>query len=335
MRKREYFMNFGMDEDIVEDVKTKLSYIRSYGTFIGEKNNKIYFEKYKVKNEKGRIVISHGFTECIEKYKELIYYFTREGYSTFIMEHRGHGRSGCLGYKDKTQINIEDFNYYIKDFKLFIDKEVLRTNKKKLILFSHSMGGAIGAMFLEKYPKYFEKAILSSPMLQIAIGKVPGFLARAIAKTALILGKANDFILGNIPYDSTYDFFLASTSNESRYSYYYREIVGNNKLQRGGGSYKWLYESLKALKYILKKENISNIEAEVLVFEAGKDDLIGTDGIRKFVKRCDKGKLIKFKNSKHEIYLENNYILERYLDIIFEFLDKNLNAIYINNIPLT
>ena len=33
-------------------------------------------------------------------------------------------------------------------------------------------------------------------------------------------------------------------------------------------------------------------------------------------------KLIKFNNAKHEIYLENNDILEKYLDIIFQFLEK-------------
>lgn len=319
MKKREYILNFGMDEDVVEDVKRKLSYIKSYGNFIGAENNKIYFEKYKVKNEKGRIVISHGFTECIEKYHELIYYFTREGYSTFIMEHRGHGRSGCLG-KNKTQMNVEDFNYYVNDMKLFIDKEVLKNKNENLFLFSHSMGGAIGIMFLEKYPKYFKKAILSSPMLEIAVGKVPGFLARTLAKFELLIGNEDKFILGNMPYDSTYNFFLASTSNESRYTYYYREILGNSKLQRGGGSYKWLYESLKAIKNILKRKNINKINAEVILFQSGRDDLVGKRGISKFIKRCNKSKLVKFNNAKHEIYLENNDILEIYLDIIFEFL---------------
>lgn len=319
MIKREYIINFGMDEDVVLDVKKKLSYIKSYGSFRGEKNNKIYFEKYKVKNEKGRIVISHGFTECIEKYHELIYYFTNEGYSTFIMEHRGHGRSGCLG-KNNTQISVEDFNYYVNDLKSFIDKEVVKNNNENLYLFSHSMGGTIAVMFLEKYPEYFSKVILSSPMLNIAVGKVPGFLARALAKFKIVIDKGEEFILGNMPYDSTYNFFLASTSNESRYTYYYREIVSNIRLQRGGGSYRWLYEALKSIKYILKRKNIRKIKAKVILFESGKDDLVGEKGIRNFMKKCDKGSLIRFNNAKHEIYLENNDILEKYLDIIFEFL---------------
>lgn len=324
MSNKKYFMNFGMDEDIVEDVRKKLIYIKTCGNFTGEKGNKIYFEKYKVKNERGRIVISHGFTECIEKYMEIIYYFTREGYSVFIMEHRGHGRSGNLGANDKSQINVEKFDYYIKDLKCFIDNEVKIRKNKSLFLFAHSMGGTIGTMFIEKYPQYFSKVILSSPMLQIAIGKVPGVIARFVARLALIFGKGDDFILGNVPYDGTYDFFLASTSNESRYNYYYREIVGNNKIQRGGGSFRWLYESLNAIKYALKKGNIGRIKSKVLLFQAGNDGLVGYGGIKKFAKRCKTCKLIKFKNAKHELYLENNDILEEYLDSIFEFLENNI-----------
>lgn len=322
MSIRYYFNNFGMDEDIVENVKSELNNIKSYGTFIGEKNNSIYYEFYKVKNEKKSIVISHGFTECIEKYIEIIYYFIKENYSVFIMEHRGHGRSGALGVVDKTQINVEDFNYYIKDFKDFIDNIVLKVCSNELILFSHSMGGAIGLMFLEKYPNYFNKAIISSPLLSLGVTKIPNFIVRAMARYQIFIGKGGNFILGNMPYESTYNFTIASTSNESRYSYYYHEILNNNTIQRGGGSYRWLYECLSGVKYILKNKNIQRIKARLLVFQSGRDDLVGKSGIKKFIKKCDKAKLIKFDEAKHEIYLENNNILEEYLNTIFSFINK-------------
>lgn len=318
MSNREYFMDFGMDEEIIENVKRKLRYIKESGSFTGEGKNKIYYEKYKVKNEKGRVVISHGFSECIEKYLEVIYYFTREGYSIFIMEHRGHGRSGCLG-STKTQVHIEDFNYYINDLKKFIDKVVIK--KENLFLFAHSMGGTIGTMFIEKYPEYFEKVILTSPMFKIAIGGIPNSLALLFAKLAIIAGKENEFIVGNTPYESTYDFLSAATLNESRYNYYYKEVASNIRIQRGGGSYRWLYESLKAIKYILNKNNIKNINVPILLFQGGKDELVGVEGGEKFENRCISCKLIRFEKANHDIYSENNDILEVYLNTIFEFLE--------------
>jgi lysophospholipase len=315
--KREYFYNFGMDEDIVENVKSHLKYIREKGHFKGENNLKIYYEKFKVKNEIGKIIISHGFTECIEKYTEIIYYFIKEGYSVFIMEHRGHGRSGNLGKRHETQVNVEDFNYYVDDLKKFIDNVVKKSNN--IYLYSHSMGGAIGAMFLEKYPNYFKKAILSSPMLEISIGRIPNFLARIISKVVILLGKGDEFIFGNMPFESTYDFLFSHTSNENRYRSYYQEVICNSNIQRGGGSFVWLYESLKAIKDIFKKENISKINIPVLIFQAGKDSLVGKKGENKFSKKCKSCELVRFENGKHELYLENDDILIPYIEKIFDF----------------
>lgn len=322
MKKRMYFLNFGMDEDIVEKVKKYLKSIRKTGYFRGEKNKKIYYEKYIVNNCKGSIVILHGFSECIEKYTELIYYFTKEKYNVFIMEHRGHGRSGRLSKFDKTQIIVEDFEFYVKDVKTFIDKIIYKKYNENLYLFTHSMGGAIGTMFIEKYPNYFDKAILSSPMFNIAIGNIPIFLAKIIVKIALLIGKGDNFIFGNTPYESIYDFNIASTSNEWRYSYCHKEILNNEELQRGGGSFKWLYESLLAITYIFKKENIKNIKIPVLIFEAGKDELVGKNISKKFKKKCKSCRVITFKKAQHEIYSENNDILERYVDCIFDFLKE-------------
>ena len=322
MSKKEFFVNFGMDEDIVDKVKKYINSIKKSGYFKGKNNQKIYYEKYIIENEKGRIVILHGFTECIVKYLELIYYFTKEKYSVFIMEHRGHGRSGCLSVFDKTQVTVEDFNFYVEDIKKFIDKIVSKNNNKNMYLFAHSMGGAIGTMFLEKYPRYFDKAILSSPMFNIAIGHIPIFLAKIMAKIAIIFGNGEKFIFGNMPYESTYDFTIASTSNESRYSFYYREILSHSELQRGGGSFKWFYESLRGISYILKKKNIKNIKIPVLILESGKDELVGNNISKKFLKRCKHCKVIIFKEAKHELYLENNDILEEYIESIFKFLEN-------------
>ena len=58
-----------------------------------EHGKKIYVRCYQAKKAKGILLISHGFTETSEKYKELIYYFLRGGYHVYIPEHCGHGHS--------------------------------------------------------------------------------------------------------------------------------------------------------------------------------------------------------------------------------------------------
>ena len=89
-------------------IENKLSDYMNKGYFYGEKSIKVYYEYYKNNKSNKVIVISHGFCECIEKYKELIKSFFYKGYSVYILEHRGHGRSGCLSTVDKTQVSVGD-----------------------------------------------------------------------------------------------------------------------------------------------------------------------------------------------------------------------------------
>ena len=58
-----------------------------------ETGRKIHCVYYRADNARGIVIISHGFTETAEKYKENIYYFLQQNYSVYIPEHCGHGRS--------------------------------------------------------------------------------------------------------------------------------------------------------------------------------------------------------------------------------------------------
>ena len=158
-------------------------------------------------------------------YNEIIYYFLKNGYSVFALEHRGHGRSGYLG-KDTSQIYVKDYNYYILDLKKFIDEIVVPdSGDKDLFLFAHSMGGGIAAKFLQDYPQYFDAAVLTGPMMDVNTGSFPKFIARPITWVMTNLGLGYSYAAGEEPYTDEYDFQGASTSSEARYSYTYNNIV--------------------------------------------------------------------------------------------------------------
>ena len=86
----------------------------------------------------------------------MIYYFLQAGYSVFIAEHRGHGRSERrLSNMDK--VYVESFAQYVRDLRIFVNK-IVKRHQNEMILFAHSMGGAIGALYLQRYPGVFQKA---------------------------------------------------------------------------------------------------------------------------------------------------------------------------------
>ena len=82
---------------MVNEVEPYLNKLIDQGSFKGIEDKDIYYENYILDKNKGNIVISHGYTESLDKYHEIIYYFLRAGFNVFGIEHRGHGRSENLG----------------------------------------------------------------------------------------------------------------------------------------------------------------------------------------------------------------------------------------------
>lgn len=317
-----YFFDFGCCLENIKIVEDRLNRMRKSGYFKGKNNLDIYYETYIVEGEKGRIVISHGFCECLEKYKEIIYYFIEEGYSVFGLEHRGHGRSGYLGKKYKSQVNVEKFEYYIDDLKIFLDK-IVKEDGKTLYLYAHSMGGAIGTLFLESYPQYFKKAILNSPMMKINTGRYSNFMAELIAKFYIAIGKGDEYIFGQKDFNGKYNLESSGTSDNCRYKNHLSYLKEHEECQRGGGSFRWINEGIKATRKLLKEDNIKKINIPILIFQAGKDTFVVNEAHNKFRALANNCNIVHIDEGKHELYFEKDSILHSYLDRVFNFYNQS------------
>lgn len=228
-----------------------------------------------------------------------------------------------IGVKEKTQVNVNNFNDYITDLKIFMDKVVLPESKyKKVFLFGHSMGGGISAKFLEEYPNYFNAAILSSPMLEINTGSVNKTMAKLIAKIMVYSNNKNKFVMGQGPYTCKYDTESAGTSSLARYDYFYNIEKDYPSLPRGGASYNWLLQAFKFSKSAIK--NAYKATAPILLFQAENDTFVNSGGQNKFAEFAKNCTLIKIKNARHELYREKDEILFPYLEKVLDFYNKNL-----------
>lgn len=321
------FEDIYVTEDKYEDElqSTVVSYIEQYketGYITGRKGMQLYYQKFTLEDARGTIVISHGLGENLERYQEMIYYYLNMGYSVYGMEHRGHSRSGRLGIDD-TMVSIDSFDNYYKDLKTFMDQVVVpEAGNENLYLFAHSMGGGIGARFLQEYPGYFKAAVLSAPMLEIQSGNIPSFFAKLIAHGASITPWKNKYVIGKKPWDDTYDFENANTNSEVRYRMGWRVMVENPELRMGGVSYQWLSESYNAALVASSIVKASKVEIPVLLFQAGKDTLVGDDGQNKFARYAKNCKKVRYAAAKHTLYLAEDEVLHDYYKKIFAFLEE-------------
>lgn len=284
-------------------------------------NGCLYYESYRPSNATGAIVISHGFCESAEKYKEVIYYFTKAGYQVYLAEHRGHARS--LRETDHpNMVHIHRFADYVEDLHTFITQIVIPASRGlPLYLYAHSMGGAVGTLYLETYPDIFRKAVLTAPMLGILLGSVPEPCVRALGRIMVSLHRANTYPPGQRPFQPGERFENSCCTNYERFQYYQAKKEVEPLFQNSGSSYGWIYHSLNACHLITQKKNCAKITAPVLVFRSTCDTLVKASSIRRFVKNTPGARLIDIDESRHEIYSSSCVVLENYYREIFSFLD--------------
>ena len=310
------------DEVMINTVEPLLQRYRTKGFLTIVRGMRLHYEYYLCADPVGAIVISHGFTESAEKYRELTYYFLQAGYSVFALDHRGHGRSH-REVEDTSLTHIGKFQDYVSDLDLFVQK-IVRPNavNQPLFLFCHSMGGAIGGMYLSRFPVTFRRAVLNAPMIALRPANFPPALARGLARIICLTGNAKKRVMGFGPFDEEESFEKSCDTSFPRFEYYRQKRLHYRHLRNTAPTYNWLLQSMGVTKILLNKNNCARVQAPVLLFQAEKETLVLPKPQEQYIARIPHGELVVVAEAKHEIFMAENHILQPYLDRILSFFAK-------------
>ena len=305
---------------------------------------------------KAVIVMVHGFCEFFGKFHETAYNFWENGYTVYFIEQRGHGKSGDPEAPDV--VDVEDFSEYVEDLKCFLDKVVIPEtpniriradihkdrltakdskdtdsdagngsaagSKQNLLLYAHSMGGCISALFLEQYPEYFCAAVLSSPMLKMSFGDTPLWQVKVLVLASKVSGWKKELMPGMNRFDPDKpDFEGSGTSCPARFEYQFKmrkDPATEGMYTMNAGTWNWGRAALKATQDVI--EHLDQITIPVLLCQAGKDIYVDNEGQNEFNRKVKHVRLVRFPESKHEIYASDPESLERYYKELFRFFKK-------------
>lgn len=270
----------------------------------------------------GTIVMIHGFCEFFGKYHELFYRFYQEGYSVYFIELRGHGLSGNTREFADHRITVGSFDEYVSDVHTLMEKCVfVQCPKGPKFLFSHSMGGAVSALYMEKYPEDFAGAVLSAPMMEIAYG-----MPDAAVGLAKVFSDATENDDEYAPtqgcWTGRYGFETSNSTCRERYDYQFKIRLEHEAYQTWGGTWAWAKAARKASKQAI--HHADKIQTPILMFQAETDAMVTPEGQDAFCQRCPNTTLLKVKGVKHEIFSSPDDILEKYLEDIFVFYRAHL-----------
>jgi lysophospholipase len=276
-----------------------------YRTFFNPKNSK-------------NIVILTGYAEDPFKYTEMIYDFSRKGYNVFIMSHRGMGESGRF-LPNRQIIHIDDPKKYYEDANFFL-KNIVQPKIKgnDLFLFTHSTGGLIGAHLLAEHPSAFKSAVLSSPLFGF---NTQGY-SEAVIKARGFFAAKNEYAPGYRDWNPHQAKFSGQTAIGSlaRWESVIDIYRKHPDLVSGGPSTKWLETMINESAPEKTKPLAAKIQTPILILQAGDDNYVSTQRQDEFVKLCSSCQKQTFPTSRHEIYLERDFIRDEALENIFSFL---------------
>ena len=278
------------------------------GEFKGKDGVTIRYAALRQAKVERAILIVNGRVESYLKYQELAWDLWRQGYSLYLIDHRGQGMSDRM-LNDPQKGYVDHFDDYVVDLKQFHDQIIMADQPAKLFLLAHSMGGAISARYLERWPDDIKAAVLSSPMLGINLGGLPKWLAKGLAST---IGTVGGW-LGEPPYGpgqgAYQDHGFADnglTHSQSRYQAFRQLYEQHPQIKLGGATAHWIYQGITGADAVIA--DAGAIKTPLLVLQAGNDSVVDNTAQDRFctIAKCEGGKPLRIEGAWHELFIESD-----------------------------
>lgn len=304
--------------DKICQVEQQLSQCGTSGYFLSPDNKKLFYEYFLCENAKANIVIVHGLSEFTKKFYEVTYYFLSMGYNVFMFDQRCHGLSQRLT-PDRDVLHVDSYQDYVNDLEKFIDEIVLQVQNKPIYIYSHSMGGAVTVLFLEKH-KNVKKAILSAPLFEPIIGVVSPPIARAgVGMASFFVNKKNKFPLSK-DFNPEVKYNPKADASFARWTRHINLRKNNEMYQTTPMSWGWVNTTLKLRLHITSRVS-KRITAPVLLISAKNDTVVDCVSHSEFAQNCKNCKIEFIENCGHAILSGDERILREHLTSVFKFLD--------------
>jgi lysophospholipase len=249
-----------------------------------ESGHPIHVLRYRAFRPRGVVVISHGFTENAEKYKEIVYYFIKEHFHVYLPEHCGHGKSYRL-VEDPSLVYVDSYHRYVEDLLFVARKAKAEACGLPLVLYSHSMGGGIA----ERGTQY-------------VVGQKPYQGIESFKQSSSLSRPRFLYYQQKREKEPLYHLNAASYGWLHAAAHLYRDLM------RSG------WKRIEAPVLLFQAENdhlVSNRAQERMIRKMAE-------------RRPGMAKMVKVPGAKHELFGTRGRMLQTYWNMVFAFLEKDL-----------
>jgi lysophospholipase len=255
---------------------------------------------------KGTVCVFTGRSEQIEKYFETVRDLRDRGFAVAVIDWRGQGhsqhqlRDGGKGY-------VRHFSDYEIDVQAFVEQVVLPDCPPPYFALAHSMGGAVLLRVAHAGRRWFDRIVLSAPMIDLP-GHRTSFAARALLRAMRLFGQGDRYVPGgNDQLTGAADFIgNPFTSDPVRFARNAAILEEDPTLGLASPSVAWADTALRAMHDFRAVNYPSQIRQPLLMIAASHDTIVSTAAIEEFAYHLRGGSHLVIAGSKHEILQEQD-----------------------------
>lgn len=272
---------------------------------------------------RGQMLVLGGRGDMIEKYLDVMHDWALRGWAVTSFDWRGQGGSGRLT-GDPMCGHIDDFGTWIADLNgLAADWRAEGDGPSAIV--AHSMGGHLMLRALAEGMASPDAAVAVAPMLGLHTAPLPRWLAVAIARANIVLGRSERQAWTQKE-DSARQRMMRQkrlTHDPERYAdeLWWRDH--SREVALGPPSWNWVAQALESTRVLAQGDAIARIATPLLILATDADQLVSTPTIRQVAARLPDARLhIYGREAAHEILRELDPVRLDALARIDAFLDE-------------
>ncbi len=269
---------------------------------------------------KGVFLLLHGRSEFIEKYKAVATRLQKKGFKVVSPDWRGQGLS-TREAQNRHKGHIDSFDDYAEDLRALYS-EVIEPGRLPVYILSHSMGGNIALRFMSQDSFEIKKAVLASPMVDIALPGVIYSVSKYISKHLATSFFSKKYTMGSKNYSVKSANFKGNilSHDPKKYSILHDEIKKNPDLAIGGVTWGWLNAAFESIETLKKDDVIKKIQTPILMIGAEKDAVVSLNAQIKLSRKLPFCDFHTISGAFHELMFEESRVDKIFWSLFDRFI---------------
>jgi lysophospholipase len=261
---------------------------------------------------KGTVCLFQGRTEFIEKYFEVARDLQARGFSVATFDWRGQGLSD-RELSDRRKGHVTSFAHYGADLEAFMREVVLPDCPPPLFALAHSMGATVLIRAAAVRGRWFDRLVLSAPMLRLA--NIPlRAIAPGLIRAMRLAGFGGAYVPGGGPIGPSAMPFPANpvTSDPVRHARAAAVLEAEPALAVGAPTVAWLDSAFHVMAEITNPAYPAKLRQPMLMVACGRDRLVSSPAIEEFGRRLRTGSHLVLPGAMHEVLMEQDPFREQF-----------------------